>query len=212
METIADKGLYANTSTNPLQETLTKGPHMATPSGMTIAELPPAQRSQIGKWWDANKASKLAQAKLHIGAAGQAARTGGEALLVGGGLGVMHALSPTGLDVKKVPMDALGGGIALVGSVALAHTEVGSDLRNVAGTALGIFAFRKAHDMTREIQLKKSGATAGGGAVPAGVGQKISKIAGEGDFGAEGRRSWGTGFFGADAGAEDPVVAAARYL
>ncbi len=186
---------------------------MSIPTGMTIGELeksnmPAAAKSSMRRWWDANKDSKMVQAKLHVAAAGQGVRAGGEALFVGGILGVAHAMSPTGLDVKKVPLDAVGGAVAILASVGMAHTEVGSDLRNAGTTALGIFAFRKTHDMTREIQMKKSGITPGGGAaLPSGLGQKISKI------GAEGGGDWRSGFAGdSDIGAEDPVVKAARYL
>ena len=160
----------------------------------------------------------MTQAKLHVAAAGHGVRAGGEALFVGGALGVLHAMSPTGLDVKKVPVDAVGGALALVASIGMAHTEVGADLRNAGTTALGIFAFRKTHDMTREIQIKKSGITPGGGAaIPTGLGTKISKMAGETDFNdmsnfnGAGRRRSAT-INGPDIGAEDPVVAAARYL
>lgn len=197
---------------------------MALPTGMTVGELeksnmPPAQKTALRRWWDANKDSKMTQAKLHVAAAGQGVRAGGEALFVGGALGVVHAMSPTGLDVKKIPLDAVSGALALVASIGMAHTEVGSDLRNAGTTALGIFAFRKTHDMTREIQIKKAGITPGGGAaIPAGIGPAISKVAGETDFNdmsnfnGSPRRSWGYSIVGADAGAEDPVVAAARYL
>jgi hypothetical protein len=196
---------------------------MAMPTGMTVGELektmPPAQKTALRRWWDANKDSKMTQAKLHVAAAGHGVRAGGEALFVGGALGAVHALSPTGLDVKKVPVDAIGGALALVASIGMAHTEVGADLRNAGTTALGIYAFRKSHDMVREMQIKKAGITPGGGAaIPAGIGPAISKVAGETDFNdmanfnGSGRRSWGSGIIGMDAGAEDPVVAAARYL
>lgn len=189
------------------------------PTGLTVRELensnmPAGTKSSLRKWWDANKDSKIVQAKLHVAAAGQGIRAGGEALFVGGALGAVHALSPTGLDVKKVPVDAVGGALAIVASVGLAHTEVGADLRNAGTTALGIFAFRKTHDMTREIQLKKAGITPGGGAAtPSGIGPAISKVAGEAsdNFNGSVRQKWGNGF-GSDPGAEDPVVRAARYL
>jgi len=195
---------------------------MAMPTGMTVGELektmPPAQKTALRRWWDANKDSKMTQAKLHVAAAGHGVRAGGEALVVGGALGAVHALSPTGLDVKKVPIDAVGGALALVASIGMAHTEVGADLRNAGTTALGIFAFRKTHDMVREVQIKKAGITPGGGAaIPAGIGPAISKVAGETDFNDMSNfngpsRRWGSGIIGMDAGAEDPVVAAARYL
>jgi hypothetical protein len=178
---------------------------------MTIGELdkstlPSATKSAMRRWWDQNKDSKLTQAKLHVAAAGQGVRAGGEALFVGGALGAAHALSPTGLDVKKVPVDAVAGALAIVASIGMAHTEVGSDLRNAGTTALGVFAFRKTHDMVREVQIKKSGVTPGGGAaMPKGIGPAISKIAGDYD-------NSGAGHFGSDIGAEDPVVRAARYL
>ena len=212
---------------------------MPLPTGLTIGELekssmPSAAKSSLRKWWDHNKDNKMTQAKLHAAAAGHGIRAGGEAVLVGGALGAVHALSPTGLDVNKVPVDGVIGAVALVGSIMMAHTEVGADLRNTATTALGILSFRKVHDMTRDMQIKKAGITPGGGAaIPPGIGAPISKIAGEYDpsdpaMGAMGyvsdqgfnkmshfngpSRKWGTGFFGADSGAEDPVVKAARYL
>jgi len=191
---------------------------MSLPGGLTVRELegsnmPAATKSSLRRWWDENKDSKLVQAKLHVAAAGQGVRAGGEALFVGGLLGAAHAMSPTGLDIKKVPVDAVGGALAIVASIGMAHTEIGSDLRNAGTTALGVFAFRKTHDMTREIQLKKSGVTPGGGAaLPKGLGTSMSKIAGEGDLDQSGFNGSGTGFFGADAGAEDPVVRAARFL
>jgi hypothetical protein len=188
---------------------------MAMPTGLTVGEIeksnmPADVKSKMRQWWEANKDSKLTQAKLHVAAAGSGIRAGGEALFVGGLLGAAHAASPTGLDIKKVPIDAVGGALAIVASVGMAHTEVGSDLRNAGTTALGVFAFRKTHDMVREVQIKKAGITPGGGAaIPAGIGPAISKIAGE----APASRSWGAGFTaGADAGAEDPVIRAARYL
>jgi len=199
---------------------------MAIPSEMTVSELPPAVRSIARRWFDANKDSAVARAKIHAAAGMSGLRAGGESLVVAGALGAAHALSPTGLDIKKVPVDAAFGAVALLASVGLATTEGGADLRNAGAAALAVFAFRKSHDVVRAIKLKQSGITPGGGAaLPAGLGQPMSKIAGEGDYGqpyTTNHTSFGfnqsnfngprTGFFGADVGAEDPIVKAARYL
>lgn len=149
----------------------------------------------------------LTPSMKQVNAAGQGLRAGGESLLVGGALGAAHAHLKGGLDFKGVPVDAVAGGLFLVGGVLGADEDVGRDLANAGAAALAVFAFRKVHDLTAEIKLKRSGVTAGGGAATGQI--KISKA----QFGAEpniiGRSH--ANHHAAFAG-EDPIVATARGL
>ena len=162
------------------------------PSNLTVKELEDSGApgmSAIRRWYESAKggASAMARAKQHAAAAGQGLRQGGESLLVGGALGALHAAK--GLDIKKVPIDAVVGVVGLIGGAAMAHEEFGVDLRNAGATGLGIFAFRKTFALMAK-KRREAGKTVAGtfegddeGFVP------------HGDFGAE-----------------DPIVAAARFL
>src|SRR5262245_58249567 len=94
------------------------------PSNLTVKELaesgaPSGQMSALKRWYESVKggSSAVARAKLHASAAGHGLRQGGEALLVGGALAALHAKK--GLDIKKVPVDAVAGLIGLVGGAAM---------------------------------------------------------------------------------------------
>jgi hypothetical protein len=138
----------------------------------------------------------MTRAKGHVVEGGHALRQGGESLLVGGLLGAAHAHFATGLDYRKVPIDAVVGVAGLAAGIAMAHEGVGSDLRNVGASGLTVFAFRKGNELMAQKMVSKGQA----------VGGKLgTKVAGElgTDYGAE---------FGSDIGAEDPIVAMARSL
>jgi hypothetical protein len=154
--------------------------------------------SSIQRWYDAVKSggAGLAKAKSHAMAAGAGVRQGGEALLVGGLLGAMSVELPTGLDVKKVPVDAVGGVAFLVASAAVAGEEYSTDLRNAGSTALAVFAYRKTQDLLAE---KKRA----GGGMPGYAAAKTVSAHGDYDY------SGGTS--DSDMG-EDPIVTAARLL
>ncbi len=81
-------------------------------------------------------------------------RQGGEALVTGGALGLLHANLKNGLDRfgPKLPIDGLAAAIGLIGSVFLANdvTGIGTDMRNIGSDALAIFIFRKTHDWQSE--------------------------------------------------------------
>jgi hypothetical protein len=195
---------------------------MTVPSTITFESLansnmPPAQKSAIRKWYESSMGpgggNKLALAKLHAKSAGEGIRAGGESLLVGGLLGAFHAKCPTGLDVKKMPVDALAGAIGLVAGTLMAQEEIGKDLQNAGAAALAVYAFRKTNDLVVEAMIKATGITPGGGAaLPANL-KTITKIDatgaaihGDAGFGA----GW-SGPGGSDMG-EDPLVRAARTL
>jgi hypothetical protein len=168
------------------------------PGSLTVHELsesgmPEAQKSAIRRWYENAKggSSAMARAKLHAAAAGEGLRQGGESLLVGGMLGAAHVQLKTGLDVKKVPIDAVVGVLGLLGGAAMAHEQYGSDLRNAGAAGLAVFSFRKTYALLAE-KKKKAGGTPGG------------TFTGE-DFNDQGN-------FNSDIGAEDPIIAAARFL
>lgn len=170
---------------------------MSVPSNLTFAEmqasnLPPAQKSAIRRWYEhvQSGSGAMARAKIHAAAAGNAIRAGGESLLVGGLLGALSVELPTGLDYKKVPIDAAGGALALAAGVAMAHEEFGADLRNAGACALGIFGYRKTQDLLAEKRRQQ-------GKTPGFMAAKAQTTA-HGDFGAE--------------SGEDPIVTAARML
>lgn len=194
---------------------------MSVPSHATFAELaksgmPAETRSAIRRWWDSPSGpggeNKYALAKLHVQAAGNGIRAGGESLLVGGALGIAHSMLPGGLDFKKAPLDALAGGMFILGSVFGAQEEVGKDLGNAGAACLAVFGFRKMHDVTASFKDRRAGITSGGGAAGS---QRIGKasFSGESTMAGESRGvKWGIGF-GADIGAEnDPILAMAKKL
>ena len=170
---------------------------MSLPGTMTISEAeavtPPAQRSAIRRIFERinpSGASAESRSKLMAEAAGHSLRAGGESLLVGGLLGVAHAQLKTGLDIKKVPVDAVVGVVGLLGGIGLAGQKdgLGSDLRNSGTAALAVFSFRKTHDLIAA-KMREKGKTPGS--------QAGAAIAAHGE---------------SDFGDEDPIVAAARFL
>jgi len=163
------------------------------PSNLTVKELEESGApgvSSIKRWYDSVKggSSAMARAKLHAAAAGQGLRQGGESLLVGGILGAASVQLKTGLDVKKVPLDAVVGVLGLLGGAAMAHEEYGVDLRNAGATGLSVFAYRKTQAFLAE-KARKAGKTPG------------FEVHGDDE-----------GFVHGDVGQEDPIIAAARFL
>lgn len=163
------------------------------PSNLTVKELEDSGApgvSAIKKWYDSAKGAgnAIARAKMHAAAAGQGMRQGGESLLVGGLLGAASVHLKTGLDVKKVPLDAVVGALGIVGGAAMAHEEFGVDLRNTGAAALSVFAYRKTQAYLAE-KAKAAGKTPG------------FEVHGDDEH-----------FVNHDFGAEDPIIAAARFL
>jgi hypothetical protein len=159
-------------------------------------------KSAIRKWYEQMVPSSrhMERAKHHLTVTGEAIRGGGEGLIIGAALGAVHASLPTGLDIKVpmgtgkaalLPADAVLAALALVGSAAMGPNDaVGTDLRNSGIAAASVFSFRK----TADFIAAKRAATGKAG---------FSQLAAHGEDGS----SWS-----ADAGAEDPIVAAARRL
>jgi hypothetical protein len=155
------------------------------------SNLPSHEKSAIRRWYERVSGTVRHPGRSfqgfgkHVNASGHALRQGGEALLTGAALGALHVELPTGLDVRKVPVDAVAGALLLVSGGA--HSEVAQDLRNAGGTALGIYAFRKTHDFLEERKRAK-GSVSGSAVAKAKAGV-------HGDFGNE-----------------DPIISLARGL
>jgi hypothetical protein len=62
-------------------------------------------------------------------------------------LGFLHATLPRGLDSIGTPIDAASGVMAALASVVLRDKDYSRELLNVGSQNLGIFAFRKTHDL-----------------------------------------------------------------
>lgn len=121
-------------------------------------------KSTMRKWLDSMRSgvSITTRAKSHVAAAGQGVRLGGEAMLMGGLLGIAHCEMKNGLDIKgKTPIDLITGLAGLAGGVVFAHEEFGRDLTNAGGVALGVFMFRHAYGITAS-RAKKAGKRVGG--------------------------------------------------
>ncbi len=154
-------------------------------------------------------------ARKHARTTGDVLRSGGESVVVGAVLGIVNASRADGLDVRTsltnkagLPIDGAAALAFGVAAIASAQEDYSKDFVNASAAAAAIFAFRKASDMVTEMNLKKSGATPGGGALIPG---KISKAS----FGGE-RRSYGNGFVGSRLNnasmGEDPIVVAGQRL
>lgn len=155
------------------------------------SNMPPAQKTAIRRWYESIQGdgaqAAMARAKLHASAAVEGVRAGGESLMVGGILGGLAATLPDGLDYqKKFPIDAAVGIMGIAGGAVLAHEHIGGDLKNAGAAALAVFSFRKSFGVVAEMRKK--------------AGKAVAQFNGE-DGGDD-----------SDIGAEDPIVAAARYL
>ncbi len=203
-------------------------PDGATLNAMEKAGAPKREVSALKAWYDrtlvngSGEQSRMAVAKLHVAAAGEALRAGGEGVLTGGILGAVHAKLPGGLDAKigtganvhQVPIDAIVGVAGLAGAVFGASTPGGKDLQNVGATALGIFTFRKVNDLTVLAAAKAAGAALDANGRP--VNQAFHLIGHPQFSGERSTFGWAPGSarprgasHGADWG-EDPIAAAAR--
>lgn len=162
------------------------------------------EKSQIRQWVDRVSGGIKrygGAAKTYAGETGQVLRGGGEAIVVGGMLGGLHAELKTGLDVAngKVPLDGVVAVVGLGGAIAAAGTEFCTDLRNSGQTAIGILSFRKTHDWIAEKKIAR-GEVPGSAQLAKGPKSKMHGDDGVGDDGV-----------GDDLGA-DPVEAAAAAL
>jgi hypothetical protein len=163
---------------------------MAHPLALVASSnLPHREKSAIRQWYErvsgtvAHPIHSIRGMTRHVPHTVSALRQGGESLIVGGALGALHVELPTGLDVKKIPVDAVAGAVLL--AAGSAASEVAQDMRTAGSTALGVYAFRKTHDFLEEKKRQRGGA----------AGSAVKKAGMHGEFGNE-----------------DPIIAAARAL
>jgi hypothetical protein len=217
---------------------------MASPYGILASvessNLPGREKSAIRRWVEGVAGTGVGAVGTVAGAGIQVVRSGGESLVVGALLGAAHSEMKTGLDMKKVPMDAGIGVLGTLASLALCAQEgseggLCTDARNIANTGFSVFAFRKTYDLLAEKRLA-AGKAPGGTFGPS----QAAKVAGEYDDELDGPDDGGyqpvdgipqqiltsedevddeTGEFSdtdnferASFGDEDPIVAAAREL
>jgi len=157
-------------------------------SQMTIGALPPAQKSQIRRWYESlqtgTATAAIERAQLHGRAAVDGLRAGGESLMIGGILGAIQAAAPDGLDYdKKYPIDAGVGALSLIASAAMAHLPYAGDVRNTGAACMAVFGFRKSYTVIAEMRKRE--------------GKPVAEFHGDGSD---------------DLGAEDPIIASARHL
>jgi len=169
----------------------------------------PGAKSMLRKFYEKVTAT-TASAKTHALATGHAVRQGGEALVVGGALGALHAELATGLDVKKVPIDAAVAAGAMVAGIAFANEDVSKDLLNAGSAAAAVYAFRKSHDWMAQKKLSQ-GQIPGSTAAKASSGKATMKGESWANGGYNNPGYVAGGAFGADTD-EDPIIQAARLL
>lgn len=116
-------------------------------------------------------------------------RKGTEALGTGAALALVHVETEGGLDKFGIPVDGVGGAIALIGSAFFPNSEVSPDARDIGADALTVWSFRKTTDLLVEKRISN------GKAVPRHL-SPANRI--------EGENSGSAG--------EDPIVNAARAL
>jgi hypothetical protein len=97
----------------------------------------------------------MAKATSHITEGALAFRQTAEAIGIGAALGALNA--KVGLDVKKVPIDAVLGVVGVGGAVFMAGHGFEHDLRNIGTHSAAIFTFRKTDSLLRA----KGGTVAG---------------------------------------------------
>ena len=120
------------------------------------SNIPRREKSMIRKWAEKIGVRLPGVSRKNAYDAVEAVRAGGEAVLTGGALGAINA--HTGLDYKTkdghtVPLDAVGGAIALVGSAAMGN-DLATDVRNIGTVAVGVASFRQGDRLMREAMLK----------------------------------------------------------
>jgi hypothetical protein len=155
-----------------------------------------AKKSALMRAWSGIKGGGIKRVESSAVEAGHAVRAGGESLLVGGILGLVHA--SRGLDVDDTPIDGVVGGLGLLGGILF--PSVGPDLRQIGATSLGILSFRKVHDWAHAKNVAKGEAIGTPiGKAGATSKKKLAQVAGEHEVMSDGM-------------GEDPIVELAKSL
>ena len=174
------------------------------------SNLPSSTKTQIAAWFDRVRGGKVSGAIAKMGLTKAVRLSGvvdgvrqtGEAIVVGGGLGLLH--SEIGLDQKvgnspSIPIDGALAGVATVLGMVFSGEEWSRDLRTAGACAGSVFTFRKAFELRAKARIKQGQ-------------QPVGKFAGDlEDY----RDDIGSGYDdqdtnGPDGFGEDPIIAAAR--
>jgi hypothetical protein len=105
------------------------------------------KKSAIRKWYDGltGGATSLVRDKVsgHVREGGHVIRQSGEAVIMGGLLGIVDA--EVGLDFKGFPIDGIVAALGMGASIYMAHDPYGisADMRNIGSDALAILTYRK---------------------------------------------------------------------
>lgn len=169
-------------------------PMVAAFDAIEGSNMSPSKKSALRRWFDSRATGMVARhggrVMKHATEGLHAARQGGESLVSGAILAAVDV--EVGLDVKKVPVDLVGGiGFMALGTAMAGHESgLNCDARNVGASALTVFAYRKTYALLHE---KKTAA----GEKPKGIAAKVAGEYDEGDSPEYG---------------EDPIVRAAKNL
>lgn len=129
------------------------------------SNIPVHEKSHLRQWFEkmtdivpSREHESRGITKEHVISAVQAFRQGVESNAVSLSLGVVHA--EVGLDIGKVPVDALTGFVLTGASVALARHEISRDLLNMGMAAGNCFTFRKGFAWATARKARTGGAAA----------------------------------------------------
>ena len=135
------------------------------------SKLPRQDKSLLRHWFDkatdgrvTAKAEEHGIVSSHVFSAVEALRGGGEGGALGFGFGVLSSMKL--LDIGGIPVDGVTAGLALLASIGLSHTEIGTDFRNIGIAAVAVYGFRKGEALFSEKKLQVSGEEAATGEDP----------------------------------------------
>lgn len=117
------------------------------PSAASYSPAPSGPKSNIMRFYESLRGlspAVVTPAMARVQETAQIARSGGEAFLTGLVLGLIDA--EFGLDKTKVPLDAIGAGVAYGSAFYFAGegSGISTDLRNVGSDCLAVLTYRKA--------------------------------------------------------------------
>ncbi len=137
--------------------------HLALHSPYTTSSPPKSGIRRLYESMQTHHGATMSRAKAHAVETAHSFRQGGESLVVGAILGGIQAenFARGGLDVRKVPVDAVVGVAGVAAAVYMAQDSVAPDLRNAGCAALAVFAFRKTAELVAKQKARKGVAAAG---------------------------------------------------
>lgn len=141
------------------------------------SNLPREEKSALRRWYekavDLDLPRNLRPSTKQVHGGLSAFRQGSESAIAGVLLGIINVESPGGLDPMGVPIDALAGGVFLMGSAIGAESDMAPTARNLGAVCTGVYAMRATTKLRVEARLKS------GKAVPKHL-QFAATVSGEG--------------------------------